>query len=116
MTDEVQALVESHNEEAAHASAIAKEAGMKAISANMLAALQEYFESRSSGRFIDINRIPFICDDIKGIHQTQNIILENQALTQKAQEKTQNDLYWIKWIGSGFVMAAGMLAMKALGV
>lgn len=45
-------------------------------------------------RVILIKRIPIICNDVMSI---------------------KNDLRWMKWIGSGFVGAAGILAMKALG-
>lgn len=42
-----------------------------------------------------VQRIPFICEDIRTI---------------------KNDLRWMKWLGGGFVTAAGMLALKALGI
>jgi hypothetical protein len=44
-------------------------------------------------RAILIKRIPIICNDVMQI---------------------KNDLRWMKWIGSGFVTAAGLLAFKAL--
>lgn len=46
-------------------------------------------------RAILIKRIPIICNDILTI---------------------KGDLRWMKWIGSGFVSAAGLLALKALGI
>lgn len=99
-------LVQSHSAEAVQATAVAQEAIEKARTSQLNAAisrgLEEYFESRSSKRFIDINRIPFICDDIKGIHEKINAM--------------GSDLQWMKWIGMGFVSAAGLLALKTLGI
>jgi len=42
-----------------------------------------------------LQRVPLICNDIKDI---------------------RNDLRWMKYIGSGFVAAAGLLALKSLGL
>lgn len=53
-------------------------------------------------KFVDVGRIPFICDDIRGIHDLIGDL--------------KSDLRWIKWIGSGFVTAAGLLALKSLGI
>ncbi len=64
--------------------------------------IENFFETRKSDRFIDINRIPFICDDMKGMHSAMNDLA--------------TDLRWMKWIGSGFVAAAGLLALKSLGL
>jgi len=95
-------LIESNNADAAHTAAKAKEADNKAVASNMREVLEDYFESRKSGRFIDIERIPFICDDIAGIKTNLNEIKGNMK--------------WMTYIGMAFCTAAGLLALKSLGV
>lgn len=111
--DETQALAESHNAEATNAVAIAEQAKQKASEAQMSdtinKALETFFETRKSDRFIDINRIPFICDDIRQIKK------DNSTQTDKVND-IGRDLRWMKYIGGGFVTAAGLLALKSLGL
>jgi len=111
------------NQEDAHANAVAKtaeaqeavevsrEAQIKAAAASAVSLQAQQIEDAvvkalgrgaAEGRYVDTGRIPFICDDIKGIHNTLNDL--------------GGDLKWIKWIGGGFVSAAGLLALKALGI
>lgn len=72
----------------------------------MIDALREIFgdgDKAASGEMnILIRRIPFICDDIVQMH--------------KGIDRISSDLAWMKWIGSGFVVAAGMLALKSIGL
>lgn len=49
-----------------------------------------------------IARIPVICNDIRDI--------------KTALIRIETNYTWMKWIGGGFVIAAGMLALKALGL
>lgn len=93
--------------EAVDAAAAAQEAVEKARAAqieNALESAMEKFFSRGLGekRFIDVGRIPFICDDIRGIRGTIDSL--------------KSDLWWIKYLGGGFVVAAGLLALKSLGI
>lgn len=93
--------------EAVDATAAAQKAVEDARAAQIEGALEsamEKFFSRGIGekRFVDVGRIPFICDDIRGIRATI--------------ESLQSDLRWMKWLGSGFVVAAGLLALKSLGL
>lgn len=79
-------IAESKSSEAINAAAVHAEAIEKSREAQIKSAvaseLESYFESRTAkGRFIDINRIPFICDDIKGIHGKLSEIGEN-AITK----------------------------------
>ena len=63
--------------------------------AQLVDALREVFRSDGVDAPLLIQRVPFICQDIRSI---------------------KSDLKWMKWIGGGFVTAAGMLALKALGL
>lgn len=71
--DESKTLSESQSAEAVNATAVAEEAKQKAAAAQIAVALEvamERFFNRGvdEKRFVDIGRIPFICDDIRGIH------------------------------------------------
>src|SRR4051794_8123017 len=75
MSDDTKVLAESQNAEAVNAAAIAAEANQKANAAQIEAALEgamAKFFSRGveEKRFIDVGRIPFICDDLHGIHES----------------------------------------------
>lgn len=94
--DEAQARAESHSAEAVNATAVAQEAIEKARSAQFIAALEEFFNRGiDQKKFVDINRIPFICDDIRGIHGSMGDI--------------QQDLIWIKWLIMGLVGGLGVI-------
>lgn len=90
-------LVESHNAEAIQATAVAEEAKQKAAHASLVEALKEVLSDNDDdgSRPMLIKRIPLICNDIRSI---------------------KNDLRWMKYLGGGFVAAAGILALKSLGV
>lgn len=70
------------------------------IAEKLDAALEKYFERRKSTRFVDTNRIPFICDDIKGIHGTL--------------DKMQTDFTWVKYLVMGIVGGIGILVVTFL--
>lgn len=53
-------------------------------------------------RFVDVTQITRLCDDIDAIN--------------KKLDKQVVDMAWIKWLGSGFVAAGGLLALKSLGL
>ena len=61
----------------------------------LVSALKEVLRDNSADAPLLIKRIPFICNDIKDI---------------------RNDMRWMKYLGGGFVAAAGLLALKALGI
>lgn len=92
-------LVDSKVAESAQAAAVAKEAEHNAISEMVHSALVEglrkvLVDDEDNSPILVKSKIKRICDDVQSI---------------------KTDLWWIKWIGSGFVVAAGMLALKALG-
>jgi len=73
MSDDTQTLAESQKAEAVNAAAVAAEAAQKAQSTAMEAALESamtkfFGRGVDEKRFVDVGRIPFICDDLRGIH------------------------------------------------
>lgn len=105
--DDMKTKAEVKSDVAVEATTAAQQAVEEARVAQMKEGFQnalETFFSRGvdEKRFIDVGRIPFICDDLRGIHATL--------------ESMRNDMKWAKYIGGGFVIAAGMLALKALGI
>lgn len=60
-------------------------------------------------KFVDMTQLNRVCDDIEGMHTSLSTLKDNQ-------KDIKNDLSWIKYIGGGFVIAAGLLALKSLGV
>lgn len=104
MSEEKQVLADSQNAEAVNAVAIATEAAQKAHASQIEAALESAmtrFFSRGidEKRFIDIGRIPFICDDIRGIRTILNDM--------------SNDSKWMKRILNG---AAGIVVIVFLPI
>lgn len=92
MSDDKQILADSQGAEAVNAVAIAAEASQKAQAAQIEAALESAmarFFSRGvqEKRFIDVGRIPFICDDLHGIHASLTEM--NEKLDQKYVTKEQ---------------------------
>lgn len=69
------------------------------------AVLRALGRGQEQGKFVDIGRIPFICDDIRGIHEKLMSI-----------DDIKRDLNWMKYLGGGFLIAAGLLALKSLGL
>lgn len=66
-------LSESHSAEAVNATAVAQEAIEKARQAQLNDAISQGLDSFfnhgiTEKKFIDIGRIPFICDDIRSMH------------------------------------------------
>jgi hypothetical protein len=79
MSEETQVLADSQNAEALNAAAVAAEAAQKAQAAQMEAALESamtkfFARGVEEKRFVDVGRIPFICDDLRGIHGILNDI------------------------------------------
>lgn len=60
----------------------------------LVSALREVLTDTDGSPML-IKRIPFICNDIRDI---------------------KNNLRWMMYIGGGFVLAAGVLALHSLGV
>lgn len=104
MSDETSTLAESKGAEAAQAAAVAAEAGVSALKAqfgDLLAesdartgkmiseAIREAFsENKAQGRYIDVTRIPLICQNIDGIHEYQREMVETvKGLDKKLDEK-----------------------------
>lgn len=93
-------LAEAHSQEAVRATTIAQEAIEKARHVQLDTAiadgLDKYFNRGVQERkFVDVDRIPFICDDIRGIHIKI--------------EKMGNDFVWIKWLVMGLVAGTGTI-------
>lgn len=61
----------------------------------LVKALKEALTDNSPNGWALLNRVPLICNDIRDI---------------------KNDMRWMKYLGGGFVLAAGLLALKALGI
>lgn len=60
------------------------------------ASLEKFFNKRTAeGRFIDIGRIPFICDDVANIRVSLNV--------------QSNDLKWLRWFVMGIAGGIGAL-------
>ncbi len=129
MPTEQQALVESHSAEAINAAAVAQEANEKSrgvqISSIVRDELQTFFQrGLESGRFIplkdgkmaDVSRFDFICDDIAGLHATQNDMGKDVKELKDNTNSIKNDMWWFKLLGGGFLTLAGLLAAKQLGV
>jgi hypothetical protein len=109
MSDDTQVRAESQNAEAVNAVAVAAEASQKAQAAQIEAALESAmarFFSRGiqEKRFIDVGRIPFICDDLAGIHK----ILASMS----------NDSKWVRRITAAsaviFLPAIGWLLLQVI--
>ena len=103
-------LVEAHVADAANAAAIAQEAIEKSRNVQIKAAIGEaisdFFDRGvTSKKYVDIGRIPFICDDIEKIHLSINAI--------------ESNVWWIMTIGGGIggtiLLGIGYLALKGIG-
>lgn len=72
--------------------------------AALLEGLREVFDGgdESDNMIVRWKRIPFLCTSVEEMHRSIDDI--------------KSDLRWMKWIGSGFVAAAGLLALKSLGL
>lgn len=112
MSENPQILADSQNAEAVNAVAIAAEAAQKASASQMEAALGntlERFFSRGveNKKYVDISRIPFLCDAVEAIDKTLVHIHE----TQKTQA---NDALWTKRIMIGIATVAGIIGLPLL--
>lgn len=100
MPEKAQVLAESQSAEAAQAAAVSSEATQKAIAAQVeaasFAAIEKFFNRGvQEKKFIDIGRIPFICDDINGLHLEMKEI--NKTITAWDEDRvTQTDFQLLK--------------------
>ncbi len=113
MADELQVLSDSHSAEAAQAAAVHQEAIEKARQAQMMSVLEEFFQRGvEDKKFIDINRIPFICDDIRGIHSALKEINQNMDKMQPILQATAGGkLLYRTFLAMGSI-AMGWIALK----
>lgn len=65
---------------------------------------------------LDVSKIPLICNKVVQIQSDIAQMRTDQIINMSKWEKISSDLAWMKWLGSGFVVAAGMLALKSLGL
>jgi hypothetical protein len=111
MSEPRETLAESTSAEAVNATAVAQEAIEKARAAQMTAivesAIAKFFDRGvQEKKFIDIGRIPFICDDIGGIHESLKEIKEKAV--------TKEDFNLVKNIVFGFIALIVIAFMGAL--
>jgi hypothetical protein len=99
MSEDTQVLADSQTAEAINATAVATEAIQKAnvaqISAAVETAIASFFDRGvQQKKFIDVGRIPFICDDLHGVHEENKEIRKimsdmNDKLDNKYVTKEQ---------------------------
>jgi len=116
--DDKTTLAESNSAEAVNAAAVHAEAIEKArvsqIEAAVSSAIAQFFDRGvQEKRYIDVGRIPFICDDLHGIHETLN------KIEDKLDEKyvTKEDYRPVKAIvygAVGLILTSVMIALIAL--
>lgn len=114
--DEPQVLSESAALESINAASVATEAAQKASEAQMLAVITKAFEatfnitdSNGQKRFLDVTRVPLICQSIIGIDETLKEI--------KANMVTKEAFWPVKTLVYGFVglcLSAMIFALLAL--
>lgn len=77
----------------------------------MIEVLEEYFNRGvDKKKFIDVNRIPLICQDISEIHTTLQEIKSAQEQSQKNISEMQDNFKW----GVRLVLGAVVLGLVAL--
>lgn len=110
MSEKDNILAEANLAEAAHIASVAKEAEHKALASTMIVLLDEYFRrGQAEKRFVDVGRIPFICDDIRGLHQESKETKESvneikEAFKEMRQNSvTKDDFSLIRNIVFGFI-------------
>lgn len=118
MSDETQARSESAAAESVNATAVAKEAEQKAAEAQMLAVVTKAFEAtfnitdnNGQKRFLDVTRVPLICQSIVGIHQTLENMQQNMV-TQEAFWPVKTLVYGVV----GLMLTGMMTAILALAL
>lgn len=114
-------LTEANIAEAANAAAVAKEADHKAFQSmtyeTLVQALNEVLVAGEKDNLpLLLRRVPFLCTSVVRIDAAQATILDTQEKMKQNQQDIKNDIKWLKWIGTGFVGAAGLLALKSLGL
>lgn len=121
MAGEEAVLAQSQTAESSNAAAVAEEARQKALAAQIeagtLSAIEKFFNRGVQERkFIDIGRIPFICDDIAGIHATMTKWSEDRVTKiDFALLKQQSDLTNKIVIGAcALILAAVLVALVGL--
>jgi hypothetical protein len=98
---------EAASAEAVNAAANAAEAVERSREAQIMTAVDKsiakFFDRGvHEKKFIDVGRIPFICDDISGIHQTLKII-DEKAVTKQDIIVLQGTVTLLRNIVFGFV-------------
>jgi len=113
MSEKDNVLAEANLAEAAHIASVAKEAEHKALASTMVVLLDEYFRrGKEEKRFIDVGRIPFICDDIRGIHETLKTMNKNNV-TKEDFSLIRNIVFgFISLIVTGFMASLMFLVFK----
>lgn len=116
MSDETKVASEAATAESINATAVAAEALQKAQEAQMLAVVTKAFEATfnitdntGQKRFLDVTRVPLICQSILGIDQTLKEMKENMV--------TKEAFWPVKALVYGFVglsMTAIVTAVIAL--
>jgi hypothetical protein len=102
MSDETKVASEAATAESINATAVAAEALQKAQEAQMLAVVTKAFEAtfnitdnNGQRRFLDVTRVPLICQSIVGISQKLESIEENMVT---------KEVFWpVKVLVYGFV-------------
>ena len=101
MTDELQSKSTEVVESAAKHAETIENARIAQMKSAFNDSMEEYFgHGNNRKRFIDVERIPFICEDIRKIHSDV--------------ETMRNDAKWLKWLLTGIVGGIGALAMAYL--
>lgn len=125
--DESTALAQSHSAEVINEAAIHAEMVEKARIAQMKAAVvdavREIFSSNvSAGRYIDVSRIPLICQNIDGLHQVSKETLSKiKDIDEKLEKKyvTKEQFALVKNLVFGaaaIILSAVLLALVYLVV
>jgi hypothetical protein len=112
MSEEKQVLADSQTAEAINAATVAAEAAQKAQAAQMEAAFESamtrfFNRGVSDKKFIDISRVPFLCDAVKNIDKT--LIDLNEA-----QAEQSRDALWTKRIMIGVATFSGIVGLPLL--
>ena len=110
MTDPI---IESKTAEAAHAAAVAEEAHQEALEARLhdrvMQSVQEAIRTEMSpdrGRYVDLSRVPLICQAILGINEKMSNITSNMV--------TQDQFWPVKTLVYGFVAIVLFAVVAAL--
>lgn len=69
------------------------------------------------------SKIPILCIRVDAMDENlqsmkESLVEQKQSLAEQKSmmQKQASDMVWMKWLGGGFVGAAGLLALKSLGL